>query len=982
MAVSLNKRFSVETVTIEELISLGGPFEKEKVAEQFVTERDKVCGRLTESQFWDTKLPKNIKQEVFRLQKIEFFGQKDGEDVIRTGVQKLTVSAEKQQKLLEKVVENTTQTTKVLEKLSRQTDESIDIAKQSLAVQTKMVEKLDQNDEKFYSLLKQIEQNRETDKEKTERYFEESNIKFDRVMTRLERQGEENLRKIELMEKKFENEKLVRFRESTENETRIDAVQSQITQQQSDTRNTHTRVTELSDSVMNFRQTEREHFDVLRDKLDECDNALFHSAERQRVVRSAVTELIDKSDTCLSFIEECSGVVKDVHSVTVETKSDMKAMDRNLQSVSGTLGKQIHKVQGTVHQGTYEVKLNQGQIREELGKVSDKIDFKSEVNVQAVEDSEKTIVRQFQEVTENLAQTNNELRKSLHREVSVQVDTQLDNKPGIESRPDGRPKQYKGIESVGPDSSYLELDTTECQSIRPTPATTRIKTVDLSRPPPQLDIPVDKSQFNVAFTQPAVDDLVSYPNQPSQGRVSLSQNLYQSQQVSQLSQPVPQTFQVSGTEQTQGFSGFSRGVQPQGIRPIDNVNFPCEPVIQYSGRVANTQPTLVTDDQTVNRLVNTRGNAPLPKAPTFDGTGWKGFIHQFELWCSAYGLPEGDKVGRFLLALRGKANDFALEVPEQTKQNYAELKQRFAAKFDKPMEPSTARSIMHNLKQEPSEDLETFAERLLKIADFAYPMIQPREREGLAVEQFLKGCREIQQAYMISMHRPITLQDAIDKMKMALSNKTLILGKPSGVSDRQNEYDKNISRLGRDIRQGTPQSSPDSRDGKQSNVGGKMISPDRRDDQCYNCSGFGHYSRDCPSRMSPRNVRCFNCGELGHIQRRCPLPRKNRFRGSPNNSPQNRRNKFKTSSPNGDSDRNNSRRGSPTYRRFTPPRFQNRNRSVSPADLDKNWRDRSSDKDYEYQQPPEVIRRNVSFSGANLNGKRGSPRVGTPPQKQ
>ena len=143
MAVSLNERFPVETVTIEELIGLGGPFEKEKVVEQFVTESDKVCGRLTELQFWDSKLPKNIKQEIFRLQQIEFFGQKDGEDVIRTGVQKLTVSAEKQQKLLEKVVENTTQTTKVLDKLSKQTEESLDIAKQSLAVQTKVVEKLD-----------------------------------------------------------------------------------------------------------------------------------------------------------------------------------------------------------------------------------------------------------------------------------------------------------------------------------------------------------------------------------------------------------------------------------------------------------------------------------------------------------------------------------------------------------------------------------------------------------------------------------------------------------------------------------------------------------------------------------------------------------------------------------------------------------------------------------------------------------------------
>ena len=61
------------------------------------------------------------------------------------GVQKLTVSAEKQDKLLEKVVENTTQTTKVLDKLSKETGQSTEIAKQSLAVQTKLDEKLDKN---------------------------------------------------------------------------------------------------------------------------------------------------------------------------------------------------------------------------------------------------------------------------------------------------------------------------------------------------------------------------------------------------------------------------------------------------------------------------------------------------------------------------------------------------------------------------------------------------------------------------------------------------------------------------------------------------------------------------------------------------------------------------------------------------------------------------------------------------------------------
>ena len=75
--------------------------------------------------------------------------------------------------------------------------------------------------------------------------------------------------------------------------------------------------------------------------------------------------------------------------------------------------------------------------------------------------------------------------------------------------------------------------------------------------------------------------------------------------MSQPRQPVPQPLHVSGTERTQGFSGFSKHVQPQGIRQIDNANFPHEPVTQYLGHVADTQPSLMTDNQSVNRLVNT-----------------------------------------------------------------------------------------------------------------------------------------------------------------------------------------------------------------------------------------------------------------------------------------------------------------------------------------------------------------------------------------
>ena len=74
-------------------------------------------------------------------------------------------------------------------------------------------------------------------------------------------------------------------------------------------------------------------------------------------------------------------------------------------------------------------------------------------------------------------------------------------------------------------------------------------------------------------------------------------------------------------------------------------------------------------------------------------------------------------------------------------------------------------------------------------------MILPKEREGLAVEQFLKGCSDRNQAYLIFMQRPTSLQDTIAKMRLALSNKTLILEKPDGETVGQNVKDKNMSRL-------------------------------------------------------------------------------------------------------------------------------------------------------------------------------------------
>ena len=121
----------------------------------------------------------------------------------------------------------------------------------------------------------------------------------------------------------------------------------------------------------------------------------------------------------------------------------------------------------------------------------------------------------------------------------------------LASEPDVRPKHCKGIESVEPDSSILDLDIIEYQSVRPTAASSKTMTIDLSRPPLQLEAPFDKNQFSVTFTQSLPN-----PNQLNQSRAPMPQSLCQPQQVRQLNQPVLQTTYVSGTEHTQILRGL------------------------------------------------------------------------------------------------------------------------------------------------------------------------------------------------------------------------------------------------------------------------------------------------------------------------------------------------------------------------------------------------------------------------------------------
>ena len=239
---------------------------------------------------------------------------------------------------------------------------------------------------------------------------------------------------------------------------------------------------------------------------------------------------------------------------------------------------------------------------------------------------------------------------------------------------------------------------------------------------------------------------------------------------------------------------------------------------------------------------------PLITPEQFTGIGsFQDWVDHFE-GVAANDWNEDAKLLWMRVRLVGRAQTAYGRLPDTAKASYTALKKALKERFEPDSRRELYLSEFSARKRRPGEGWAEYADELRVLADKAFPELEERARERLALNQYLGQLDNPQVAFNVKQKRPASLVDAVGS---TLEMESYLLPRTGQVAQVGVEPEPIIAAV---------QSKQDSIMGMLQNV---MERLDKLEKQAFPKAGY-------PEMLSRSNpVVCHKCGQEGHFARGC-----------------------------------------------------------------------------------------------------------------
>ena len=238
--------------------------------------------------------------------------------------------------------------------------------------------------------------------------------------------------------------------------------------------------------------------------------------------------------------------------------------------------------------------------------------------------------------------------------------------------------------------------------------------------------------------------------------------------------------------------------------------------------------------------------------PKFNGDSkkFRPWVKSVEKFIQITGAPVNNAVGVAYQAAEGLVSDFINRYIDQQggTVEWSELKKELTAYFGEITDPQQALLMLRKLKQKRDEGVQIYAERLMTLAEDAWPdqLTETLVQQQL-VNVYIDGLYADDIARRLLRQNPKTIEEAV---KLAATEQNL----RSRFDLRHRASTGSMSRFERKE---------------------EPMEINKFTGKCFNCNKYGHKAVQC-RRSSVKRVnaiegpRCWACNEVGHMRNECP----------------------------------------------------------------------------------------------------------------